>query len=87
MGQRRWFVRRYVANSLRVIALPDNEHAKKPGNRAESRDGAGSGTGHSKTEWRVCPYCGNDARFNRRNATYSPHTSDDSGEQCRRPGR
>lgn len=89
MSQRKWFVRRRVGNSLRVIVLPDNgnEHTRSPDDRAESRGGAGSGTRRSKTEWRVCPHCGDDARFDRRSATYSPHTIEDSGQQCRRSGR
>lgn len=81
MSQRRWFVRRHVGHSTRVVVLPDDT----PTNRTlDDRGPSARGKPRrSALEWRVCPACGSDARFDRRNATYLPHERESPTRQCR----
>ncbi len=98
MALRRYFVRRFVNNSDRVVVLPDTGGPPSP------RRGDYDDYDHTRTEAEpepptlderhipdatrtVCPECGRAVRFNQRSQSYYSHSKPGSTEICPRSGR
>src|SRR4051812_48160272 len=100
MSQRRYFVRRYVGNSDRVVVLPDNDqsasprrgdyddYARKPPTVPTRQEAPAVEERLTVPPSRVeCPRCGRTVRYNETRQYYYSHNLPGSTEPCAQSGR
>jgi hypothetical protein len=97
LAARRWFVKRFVGHSDRLVVLPDDGsgksswddgYARPPSLKAEPSNSDPRMLGFvSPHDKRTCPECGREVRYNLTRAYFYSHTLSDSVKLCRQSGK